>query len=48
MLTYNDISAVTTNFIVPRIIDDVYKSSPLFTRLRTVNAERFEGGLQIN
>jgi hypothetical protein len=46
-LTYNDISAVTTNYIVPKIIDDVYKSSPLLTRLRTVNAERFEGGLQI-
>lgn len=29
------------------MVDDVYKSSPLFTRLRTRNAERFEGGTTI-
>ena len=29
------------------MVDDVYKSSPLFTRLRTRNAERFEGGSSI-
>lgn len=29
------------------MVDDVYKSSPLFTRLRSKNAERFEGGTAI-
>jgi hypothetical protein len=28
-------------------VDNVYKSSPVFTRLRTRNAERFEGGMSI-
>jgi len=28
-------------------VDNVYKSSPVFTRLRTRNAERFEGGTAI-
>lgn len=46
-LTWDDISSKTNKFIVPRMVDDVYKSSPLFTRLRTRNAERFEGGTTI-
>lgn len=36
-----------TERIVPRMVDNVYKSSPLLTRLRTRNAERFEGGTSI-
>jgi len=28
-------------------VDNVYKSSPLLTRLRTNNMERFEGGVTI-
>ena len=43
-LTYNDLTSKTNRFIVPRSVDVVYKSSPLFTRLRTNRMERFEGG----
>lgn len=47
MLTYDDVSSKTNKFIVPRMVDNVYKSSPVLTRLRTQNMERFEGGLAI-
>jgi len=47
MLTYDDISSKTNKFIVPRLVDNVYKSSPVLTRLRTNNMERFEGGTTI-
>ena len=46
-LTYTDITSKTNKFIVPRMVDEVYKSSPVFTRLRTKNMERFEGGTSI-
>jgi hypothetical protein len=46
-LTYDDITSKTNKFIVPRLVDNVYKSSPIFTRLRTKNAEKFEGGTTI-
>lgn len=46
-LTYDDISSKTNKFIVPRLVDNVYKSSPVLTRLRTNNMERFEGGSTI-
>jgi len=46
-LTYDDVSSKTNKFIVPRLVDNVYKSSPLLTRLRTNNMERFEGGTTI-
>lgn len=46
-LTYDDLTSKTNKFIVPRMVDEVYKSSPLFTRLRTRNMERFEGGSSI-
>lgn len=47
MLTYDDISSKTNKFIVPKLVDSVYKSCPVFTRLRTRNMERFEGGTSI-
>jgi len=47
LLTYDDITSKTNRFIVPRLVDEVYKSSPVFTRMRTRNAERFEGGRSI-
>ena len=47
-LTYDDVTSKTNRFIVPRLVDNVYKASPVFTRLRTQNAERFEGGISIN
>lgn len=46
-LTITDINAYTHNYIVPRCTDVVFKRSPVFTRLSTRNAQRFEGGLQI-
>lgn len=46
-LTWNDLTSKTNKFIVPRMIDQVYKSSPVFTRLRTKNMMRFEGGTSI-
>ena len=46
-LLYDDISSKTNKFIVPRLVDNVYKSSPVLTRLRTNNMERFEGGTSI-
>jgi hypothetical protein len=47
MLTYDDVSSKTNKFIIPGLIDEVYKSSPVLTRLRTRNMERFDGGLTI-
>jgi hypothetical protein len=47
-LSWNDITGKVQSHIVPRLVDNVYKSSPVFTRLRTQNAERFEGGNTIN
>lgn len=46
-LTWDDITGKTNKHIVPRLVDNIYKSSPVFTRLRTRNAERFEGGTTI-
>lgn len=47
-LTWDDITGKVNKHIIPRLVDNVYKSSPIFTRLRTRNAERFEGGTSIN
>lgn len=47
MLTWDDITGKVNKHIVPRLVDNVYKSSPVFTRLRTRNAEKFEGGTSI-
>jgi hypothetical protein len=46
-LTWNDITGKVNKHVIPRLVDNVYKSSPVFTRLRTRNAERFEGGMSI-
>lgn len=46
-LTLDDLNSKTNRYIVPAAVDVVYKSSPLFTRLRTRNMERFEGGTVI-
>jgi hypothetical protein len=46
-LTWDDITGKVNKHIVPRLVDNVYKSSPFFTRLRTRNAEKFEGGTTI-
>src|ERR1043166_5016452 len=47
MLTWDDITSSTHDYIVPRSSDVVYKASPILTRLKTSNAQKFEGGNQI-
>lgn len=46
-LTWDDITSKTNKFIIPALADNVYKASPVLTRLRTRNAERFEGGTTV-
>lgn len=46
-LTLVEINAYTNRYIVPKSTDVIYKNSPVFTRLHTRNAERFEGGTSI-
>lgn len=47
-LTWTDINSVVNPAILPTIADLVYKSSPLFIRVRTSNAQRFDGGTNIS
>lgn len=47
-LEWSDITSKVQRHIIPRLIDTVYLSSPVFTRLRTQNGERFEGGTKIS
>jgi hypothetical protein len=46
-LTYNDINAITTQHIVPKTTDVIFKNDPLFVRLMSKNKINFEGGLYI-
>lgn len=47
-LTYNDISAITTAHIIPEIVDEYYKVSPVFTLIFKGEGTRaFPGGMQI-
>jgi len=46
-LTYNDINAITTQHIVPKTTDVIFKNDPLFVRLMSKNKINFEGGLFI-
>jgi hypothetical protein len=46
-LTYDDLTGKTNRFIVPSLVDSVYKVSPVLTRLRTRNRMKFEGGRSI-
>lgn len=48
-LTYNDVSAVTVNFISDDMIDNYFKVSPVFVKVWKGGkmARTFEGGLQI-
>ena len=47
MLTWNDVTGKTNDHIVPIITDNVFKSSPVFTRLRKKRRFAFPGGLTI-
>lgn len=46
-LTLVEVNAYTNKYIVRKSTDVIYKNSPVFTRLHTRNAERFDGGLLI-
>jgi hypothetical protein len=46
-LSWDDITSKTNGKIVPTLVDTIYKSSPVFTRLSTKNREEFEGGTTI-
>ena len=46
-LSLVEVNAYTNRYIVPKSTDVIYKNSPVFTRLHTRNAERFEGGTSI-
>lgn len=43
-LTWGDLNGKVNDYIIPTIADVVYKSGPLLVRLRSSNAQRFEGG----
>ena len=47
MLTWNDLTGKTVDFIVPKLTDNVFKNSPPFTRLKTKRRFEFPGGLTI-
>ena len=47
MLTFNDLTGKTTDKIVPRIVDNVFKNSPVLTRIKNKRRFEFEGGLTI-
>lgn len=46
-LALTELNAFVLNMLVPKTTDVIYKGSPAFTRLRTKNAQRFQGGIQI-
>ena len=47
MLTWNDITGKTNDKIVPYLTDNVFKNSPVLTRLKSKRKFDFEGGLTI-
>lgn len=46
-LTWEDLNSKVQDKIIPTVADLVYKSSPLFIRVRTQNGQQFDGGIQI-
>ena len=47
MLTWNDITGKTNDKITPYLTDNVFKNSPVLTRLKNKRRFEFEGGLTI-
>ena len=47
MLTWNDVTGKTNDMIVPYLTDNVYKNSPVLTRLKTKRRFEFTGGRTI-
>ena len=47
MLNLEGITAATMDYIVPSLVDNIFKASPLLTYLRDTKPKRFSGGLTI-
>lgn len=46
-LTWEDLNSKVNDWIIPTLADTVYKSGPFLVRMRSSNAQRFEGGPKI-
>ena len=46
-LTYGDLSAITQDYFVPKMIDNIFDSNPLLARLRKSHYERLSGGTKV-
>jgi hypothetical protein len=46
-LTWGDLNGKVHDKIIPTVADVIYKSSPVFIRIRTQNAQQFDGGVKI-
>jgi hypothetical protein len=46
-LTWEDLNGKVQDKIIPTVADVVYKSSPVFVRIRTNNGQQFDGGIKI-
>ena len=46
-LTWGDLNGKVQDKIVPTVADVIYKSSPIFIRIRSNNGQQFDGGIKI-
>lgn len=46
-LTWGDLNGKVQDKIVPTVADVIYKSSPVFIRIRSNNGQQFDGGIKI-
>jgi len=46
-LTWGDLNGKVQDKIIPTVADVIYKSSPIFIRIRSNNGQQFDGGLKI-
>lgn len=46
-LTWGDLNGKVQDKIIPTVSDLIYKSSPIFIRIRTNNGQQFDGGVKI-
>ena len=44
---YKDLSAVAHDFIIPNIVDNIYKTSPVLTRLMDGKVAKFQGSRNV-
>jgi len=46
-LTYGEISSITSQYFVPKLVDNIFNSNALFQRWRKKNYEKLDGGTKI-